>query len=289
MTASQALAWALSQVGITEHPAGSNRVPYWDDVLPELQGSPWCGAFVWDALKRADADLSWSTARRFVYCPAGLADARSAGLVHAGQPRPGDIVWFNFDSVPGPEHVGLVVDAAGWPARLTTVEGNTSLAGSQSNGGQVLRRVRAASMVAGFATPTYPAAPAAPAPLEDDVFVHATSSSTDGTTVVAGMVFQVGPGTRGWINDPAVLEPLAAAGMRWADLTGDQILGQWPTLATAPTPIDVEQLAAHLAEHLPQAATIDVTQLAAALAPQIHAEASVDDVRAILGGLRFTL
>lgn len=169
MTAQQALAWALSQVGVTENPAGSNRVRYWDDVLPEFQGSPWCGAFVWDALKRAGADLSWSTAKRFAYTPSGLADARKAGLVHSGPPRPGDIVWYSFDGQPGPEHVGLVDFAERWPVELRSVEGNTSLAGSQSNGGQVLRRWRSAALVAGFATPIYPApAPAAAAPPEEE-------------------------------------------------------------------------------------------------------------------------
>lgn len=186
MTAQQALAWALSQVGVTEDPPGSNRVAYWE-VLPEFQGSPWCGAFVWDALQRAGADLSWTTVRRFVYCPSGLADASSHGPVHQGPPDPGDVVWFDFGNTLAPEHVGLVVSAAGWPHSLETVEGNTSATGSQSNGGEVMRRTRSTALVAGFATPTYPAAPAA-APTEEDPMVRTTLVRCDETKKVYELI-----------------------------------------------------------------------------------------------------
>jgi hypothetical protein len=121
---------------------------------------------------------------------------------------------------------------------------------------------------------------------EDDVILHAIDTSPDGS-VQSGMVFHASPGVRKWITDPAALGPLIAAGHRLADMPGKVIADQWPDLWQHPAPIDVDQLAAHLAEHLPPAAVVDVAALAAALAPQIHAGATPDDVKAILGSLHF--
>jgi hypothetical protein len=153
MTGRDVVRWALAEVGTTEYPPGSNRVKYWDMVLPEAQGGQWCGAFALAALKAGGMDVSWVTPWQFVYTPTGIAAARRAGLLRADRPMSGDVVWFNFDGEPGPEHVGIVVDGSAWPDSIETVEGNTSQAGSQTNGGAVLRKHRARSLVIGFATP----------------------------------------------------------------------------------------------------------------------------------------
>lgn len=160
MTAQQVVAWAASQIGQHETPWGSNRVPYWTDVLPSYQGGQWCGAFTYDALMHGGADLSWTTVRRFVYTPWGLADARSAGIFYTGTPRPGDVVWFNLDGRPGPEHVGVVA-AAGDGVHIHTIEGNVS--------DQVKTLIRSAPQIIGYARITYlttpqQSTPGSPAP-----------------------------------------------------------------------------------------------------------------------------
>jgi hypothetical protein len=146
MTAGDALTWALGEVGQHEDPWGSNRIKYWQEIgLAYLNGFQWCGAFCWDAMSHGKALLDWTTARRFVDTTAGLADAKAEGLfyqshrpqgaggqVWSARPRPGDVVWFNTDADPGPEHVGLVYNVSpevpDWSTRvrMTYIAGNES-------------------------------------------------------------------------------------------------------------------------------------------------------------------
>lgn len=229
MTAEQAVMWALGEVGVTESPPGSNRVKYWE-VLPSYQGGAWCGAFVWDALLHGDADLSWTTVKRFVYTPAGLADAKTAGVLTSRSQRPqrGDIGWMNFDSDPGPEHVVLIVGTSGWPRTVQTVEGNTSVSGSQSNGGQVLRRTRSVSSFLGFATMTYG---------EDDM-------QLDDTINFAGFAqgeFERRGDAKVSASVKQVLEWNLAFAMRIERLLGAAVQG-----------LDYDELGAAIAAHLPE-------------------------------------
>ena len=157
-TAADVVRIARTQLGVIEEP--TNRVPYWPGAgLPDLQGQPWCGAFVWWCLRQAGVGALPSTARRFVYTPTGLADWTAARrIIPAGSARPGDVAWFSFDTQPGPEHVGLVVDISP-TGGLTTVEGNTSPdnQGSQANGGGVYERHRSYGLICGIGRPPYQA------------------------------------------------------------------------------------------------------------------------------------
>ena len=127
------------------------------------------------------------------------------------------------------------------------------------------------------------AAPTAHISQEDDMFVAASSASKDGT-VRTGTVWQVGPGARHWITDPAVWGPLQTdGGAKAVELTGDQIAAQWPAVVPA-AGLDVNTLAAALAAALTPhlSGTVDVAALAAALAPgeQAAVEAGVKAVLA---------
>ena len=62
-------------------------------------------------------------------------------------PLPGDIAIFNWDGGV-PDHIGIVEKYLGG-GQFQSVEGNTSL-GNNSNGGEVMRRVRYLSQVDGF-------------------------------------------------------------------------------------------------------------------------------------------
>lgn len=148
MTANQVAAWARGEIGQHENPWGSNRIKYWYEIgLPWLDGFAWCGAFVWDALSHGHAELGWTTARRFVDTQCGLADARAAGIFYTDRPRLGDPVWFNLDSDPSPEHVGIV--AAKWDdwLHVRTIEGNVR--------DRVCALVRGVGQVIGYARITY--------------------------------------------------------------------------------------------------------------------------------------
>lgn len=230
MTVNETIRWARSQIGVKESPAGSNRVPYWEDVLPEFQGSPWCGAFVWDALRRGGAELGWSNPRRFAYTPAGWADAVKAGIAHHGPPSVGDVVWYSFDGKPGPEHVGLVSYAGWWPRIVGSIEGNTSEAGSQSNGGQVLARNRSASLVVGFATPRYPV-PTVVRKVDTGMLIVTVNADSKDHTVRNGQSWLVnGDGVRRYIARPEALSALWKAGIPSAGMSGDSLQELWPNV-----------------------------------------------------------
>jgi hypothetical protein len=71
-------------------------------------------------------------------------------VVGASQAQPGDLVMMNFPGGdPRVDHVGMVRKAPAGGS-VETVEGNTSLAGSQDNGGGVFFKNRPLSNVSAF-------------------------------------------------------------------------------------------------------------------------------------------
>lgn len=148
---------ALSQLGTTENPPGSNRTPY--GVAYGMNGAAWCGEFVWWAFHRAGLDLK-GLGIYPAYTPAFCSQARAKGwqAVPFASARRGDVVFMNFAPGGDPiEHVGLAIGGPAGLASLPTVEGNTSSAdaGSQSNGGGVFRKWRAPSSVVVILRPPY--------------------------------------------------------------------------------------------------------------------------------------
>lgn len=132
-----AIAWAKSQVGVKESPAGSNRGPLIDawQRLCGVLAAPWCGCFVNRALMAAGFPAQpWLR-----YCPTIEAKARAGEGGWSWHPisaaRGGDLILYGVREA---QHVGLV------DAPPHTIEGNTSSgnAGSQSNGGMVAARER---------------------------------------------------------------------------------------------------------------------------------------------------
>lgn len=154
----KAVRWMEERAGLTESPAGSNRVPRLmaDGKAAGLasgmyrMGWPWCayttslsnlvsgGYHGWTGLIKG-----WTNP---LYCPTILADAKAGKnglrLVPKAEAKRGDLLLFNWD--------GGVVDHIGrargpWKdGRIETVEGNTSFdnSGSQSNGGALAKRTR---------------------------------------------------------------------------------------------------------------------------------------------------
>ena len=75
-------------------------------------------------------------------------------------PKIGDFVFFDFvdDDKTIINHIGLVIRCS--EKQIVTIEGNTSAAGNQRNGGEVMvksRSLGARSFVVGYGRPTYEA------------------------------------------------------------------------------------------------------------------------------------
>jgi cell wall-associated NlpC family hydrolase len=122
-----------------------------------MNNQPWCAMFVSWCFAQADLSelVAASTKKGFASCDAGLKwFAKRNKLVPVGQAQPGDIVFFQFDNDPQPDHVGIVIK--NWKRKniLVTIEGNTSAdKGSQSNGDGVYTKKRAYSLIMGVARP----------------------------------------------------------------------------------------------------------------------------------------
>ena len=142
----KALARARSQIGVRESPYGSNDVLYtqWYGMV-----GPWCAMFQTWCFELAAQDLgkdspSFVRGTYYAYVPYILSDAQAGrrGLAITGDPKPGDLVIYDWDPGSGgvPDHVGIFEQWVGGRT-FQAVEGNTSTS-SQSNGGEVMRRQR---------------------------------------------------------------------------------------------------------------------------------------------------
>ena len=161
LTKQEFLFWAASQIGTTESPPGSNKVPYWLNTKPEWNGSAWCAAFLQSGAlvggKNMTDDFGWGP----FFVPQIVADAKEAGQFHT-TPQAGD--WIIMGSSSN-SHIGVVekVIQAGplGSSQLVvqSIEGNTSPTnvGSQNNGDGVYRKKRTGKFVRGFFRPNYAA------------------------------------------------------------------------------------------------------------------------------------
>lgn len=149
----KALAEALKQLGVKEHPAGSNLQPFgaWFGV----NGVPWCNIFVSYCFAVGAATTLCKgakgpgvNAKGCAYVPTTEAWLRSSGKwVGRVAPRPGDIAVYNWDGGV-PDHIGIVETYLGG-GKFNAIEGNTSV-GNDSDGGEVMRRLRYLTQVDGF-------------------------------------------------------------------------------------------------------------------------------------------
>lgn len=129
---------AIAEIGTQEKPANSNKVKY-----NKNNGQFWCGYFVDWCAKKAGVKIP-----SCVYTPSGVEGFKGRGQwynIETSKPKPGDIVFFDFPGGEKVDHVGIVVEVND-DGTVWTVEGNTTAdghTGSQSNGGEVARKLRA--------------------------------------------------------------------------------------------------------------------------------------------------
>ena len=164
MSLSKVIEVARGELGVTESPAGSNRVKYWELFGPGWQGQPWCVAFLAWVFDKAGERMAFFGGGKTASCTILLRWYREQGLtVPAAQAQPGDIVLLNFSDGISPDHCGLVVERNG--STIKTVEGNTSAGnGSQDNGGCVALKTRYPYQIVGVCRPQYK-----PEEITDDV------------------------------------------------------------------------------------------------------------------------
>lgn len=160
---------ALSQLGVTESPAGTNQTKY--GAWYGANGVAWCAIFdTWCGGTSGFGKESFKRGARWAYVPYILADAGAGryGLMLATQPLTGNLATFDWDKDGTPDHVGICVSEADLkklapkalaaakaaygplgPDDFWSVEGNTAV-GNDSNGGEVMLRKRNRTYVACF-------------------------------------------------------------------------------------------------------------------------------------------
>ncbi len=133
---------ARTQIGVTEHPPGSNRGPEVDRYLASVgldasKGAyAWCAAFVSHCVREAGKALNYTL--RF------KRSARALGLVQNNPdlilpaPIPGCIGVIDHGGGLGHTFFIYALDLTN-PGTLFTLEGNSDAAGSRTGGSVVLR------------------------------------------------------------------------------------------------------------------------------------------------------
>ena len=153
---------ALKEEGYVEGPK-DNETKY--GKFTKANFLPWCGSFVMWCANEAGVKMP-----NTVSTMAGAASYKKMGTwtdAAIAKPMPGDIVYFDFMEGGAPiEHVGIVVKDNG-DGTVTTIEGNTQGPkkgkGSQANGGEAVKKVRAYKknaaklpiFIEGFGRPNY--------------------------------------------------------------------------------------------------------------------------------------
>ena len=162
MSMKKVIEQARQELGVTEEPAGSNRVKYWEEYGAGMQGQPWCVAFLWWVFHRAGESAAFFGGGRTASCRQLLGWYASQGLTFPAEAaQPGDIALLSFDGSGDVQHCGLILGSErgedGRLLRVRTVEGNTSPgdAGSPDNGGCVAEKLRYPRHIVRLCRPRY--------------------------------------------------------------------------------------------------------------------------------------
>jgi CHAP domain-containing protein len=140
----RALEKAITQLGYTESPAGSNNNKYGEWYGQNYQ--PWCAMFCTWVYDQIGGSPSFARGSRYSYCPYVVADARANryGLTTTDDPIPGDLVVYDWGGDTIYDHIGFFERWTSGTTQFNAIEGNTSTT-SNSNGGEVMRRTRSRS------------------------------------------------------------------------------------------------------------------------------------------------
>lgn len=160
-TSTAMLAAARASLGVSGRPNVITR-DYAARHGSDFLRAPWCDmAITYWARKSGNAAAVLPGGDR-AYTVWHAEDFRKVGRWHAGttanidRSRPGDIAFFDWgtsNSIEDIDHTGVIEKVLGG-GRVQTIEGNT--------GDACRRRVRSASVIAGYGRPAYSDAPAPP-------------------------------------------------------------------------------------------------------------------------------
>lgn len=144
----KALERAITQIGVTESPRGSNMNPF--GAWYGYNGVPWCAEFAtWCYVLSGSKGMAKGV--RWAYVPwivsAGRRGEYSCALTDT--PHPGDLVCYDWEGNGVADHVGLFEKWIDPDHTFKAIEGNTAV-GNDSNGGEVMRRDRNVSSVKAF-------------------------------------------------------------------------------------------------------------------------------------------
>lgn len=151
-TANDVLKIAKAELGTKENPANSNKVKYNTWYYGRVVSGPdypWCMVFVQWIFNQAGVNLGLKTAS----CTALMNHTKKQKRFVTSGFKPGDILFYQFDSDSAADHTGICESATS--TTVTAIEGNTSVNGSQSNGGAVCRQTRKRSCVLGAYRPIF--------------------------------------------------------------------------------------------------------------------------------------
>ena len=141
----KALHAAISQIGVKESPPNSNSGPQVTEYqkVTGAYHQPWCGSFAkWDYVRAGCASALRS------HMSADVTTWLAYPHVSATDVRPGYPVIYQWDTG-DVDHIGLFEKWASGHNAFYAVEGNTAI-GNDSNGGEVMRRLRKVGNVAAF-------------------------------------------------------------------------------------------------------------------------------------------
>lgn len=148
-TVNELLSIARKELGYTENPPKSNMTKYGKWI--GLNGYAWCCSFVEFICNEANVHLPVKTGS----CGTLMNAAKQAGIWVVSNFKPGDIVIIDFSGKQKTtQHCGIVEEVLP-DYGVQTIEGNTSQAGSQDNGGMVCRKKRRNNLIIGAVRPVY--------------------------------------------------------------------------------------------------------------------------------------
>ena len=168
MTAASMVAQARKSLGLRGRPnyitreyAGRHGGEYLDAAWCDMSITYWARHSGNTAAVLPGGDRAYTVSHAMDFKVAGRWHEGITANVNAA--KPGDIVFFDWgatNSVGAIDHVGIVERALGG-GRVQTIEGNT--------GDACLRRVRSASVIAGYGRPAYTGGTSATTSQEDDM------------------------------------------------------------------------------------------------------------------------
>lgn len=159
MSLKNVLETARGELGVCEEPSGSNIQKY--GAAYGLNAAPWCVIFLWWCFWEAGERMAFFGGGQTASCSMLLRWYKEQGLtVPVSEVQVGDIVLLNFHQKSDPEHCGLVTEVNRWAVtreliQIQTIEGNTSVNGSQDNGGMVAEKTRYPSQIVAVCRPQY--------------------------------------------------------------------------------------------------------------------------------------